>query len=105
VSEASQARAKQVIALRDAYRATFLHPKSPELLPHATIVLRDLRATCCADRPTIMLDKTGAVDTYATLANEGARRVWLKIMQGIRLDDSDLHRMLKVREDDTWMPT
>jgi hypothetical protein len=87
-------RAEYLSELSQAYRATFLHPNTPDLLPLAGIVLGDLRRVCCVDRPSTRTDREGRVDPLAVMFNEGKRFVFLRIQQCIALEPARLQRMI-----------
>ena len=87
-------RVRVVMRRRDAYRSLFLSGYNGELSPYAETVLADLRRACFADRPTLVTDRNGRVDPIATAANEGARKVWVRIQQCLHLDDATIHKML-----------
>ena len=91
-------RSRIVLKRRGAYRDLFLTATGDELHMPSEIVLADLRRACCADRPTTVRDFAGRVDPIATAENEGARKVWLRIMQALHLPDERLYRMLDAAE-------
>lgn len=94
MTETAEQRNARIRERREAYRATFLHPTAPDLLPMAAVVLRDLRRVCCVDRPTYSITNTGAIDPMAMAMNEGKRMVWLRIQQALALDDETFDRMM-----------
>lgn len=81
-------------ALSEAYRATFLHTQSPQLLEPARAVLEDLRRVGHVDRQTVRLDREGRVDPLAMAFNEGKRFMFLRIQQCLALDPAKLARMI-----------
>lgn len=94
----TRARIKVVLRRRQAYRDVFYNGRGGELSTQAEIVLADLRRACFLDRPTTAYAGNGVVDPIATAENEGARRIGLRIMQALTLDDARLNRMLDASE-------
>jgi hypothetical protein len=80
----------RILKRRSHYRAVF-HPGV-----HTDVVLADLRRFCFGNAPTIKLDGNGAVDPLACVAAAARQEVWLRIINHLNLDDSQL---LKLKEE------
>lgn len=79
----------KILRRRSHYRATF----SPG--PSTDAVLADLRRFCFGNAPTIRRDDRGMVDPLASIAAAARQEVWLRIINHLDLDDSQL---LKLKE-------
>jgi hypothetical protein len=80
-------------ALGWLWRAMFMGPDG-ELHRAGEVILADLRRICFMDRPTIF-DADPAVMAY----REGARRVFMVIMNYLELNESTVLKIMEVEND------
>lgn len=64
-------------------------------------VLADLATFCGHSRPSYSRDATGRLDPLAMAAREGRREVWTRIQAYLRLNDDDLHDMVKTAQEES----
>lgn len=80
--------------LRTHFRRTF---NGPDGKPHedGRRVLAELRRFCYGAKPTIKVGSSGVVDPYASIAASARQEVYFRVLDLLRLDDSDLVLMEK----------
>lgn len=80
----------RILRRRSHYRAVFQPSASTDA------VLADLQKFCFGNAPTIKYSGQGAVDPLASVAAAARQEVWLRIINHLNLDDSQL---LKLKEE------
>lgn len=81
----------RILRRRSHYRTVF-KPGSAS----TEAVLADLQRFCFGNAPTIKYSQQGAVDPLASVAAAARQEVWLRIINHLNLDDSQL---LKLKEE------
>lgn len=85
--------ARRLFARREAYRALFVGPDG-RLSPYGERVLKDLAKFCRADRSTATVSPVSrTIDPHAMAIAEGRREVFLRIVNTINMDVTQLMNM------------
>jgi hypothetical protein len=93
---------RKLISRRNAWRDITRNEKG-ELTQSAIEALAHLRRFCYMDRGSIKVSqKSGQIDPYAMALIEGRREVFMLIEQHIKLDDSDLQRLIKQHSNEVY---
>lgn len=80
----------RILRRRSHYRAVFRPSASTDA------VLADLKKFCFGNAPTIKYSGQGAIDPLASVAAAARQEVWMRIINHLNLDDSQL---LKLKEE------
>lgn len=80
----------KILRRRSHYRTVFRPGASTDA------VLADLRRFCFGNSPTLMRSMSGQIDPLASVAAAARQEVWLRIINHLEMDDSQL---LKLKEE------
>lgn len=87
---------RRITAQRDAFRACFLSGDGKPTDDGARVLL-ELRRFCYGAKPTIKTGPQG-IDPLASVAAAARQEVYFRVMELLKLDDSDLARIYQLEE-------
>jgi hypothetical protein len=89
----------RVMGVRRAWQQAFLNDDGT-LNDNGKRALKDLSRFCYAGRSCIkMSPKSGTIDPIATAVAEARREVWLRIMEALNPDDTEIQRLINQPEE------